>query len=345
MKKKAMLLIVCLLLLFLLCYPKEALQASKDGLKLWLETLLPTLLPFMILTNILIHTEGITKIVHPIAPFFKVFFGLSPNGAYAFILGLLCGYPMGAKLAGDLYHAGKIGRQEAEYLLTFCNNPSPAFLITYVGNICLEGKIGVGKLAGILFGADMICMCFFRFIYRKNCKTRDRGGSCKRNYIQICSAKTDINKAKTDANKAKTNVNKTEVDINKTEMNLSKTDWGMIIDNGIMNGFETITRLGGYILLFSILSACISHFWFLPLAGKYIFLGILELTTGLHGLVISGFSYQIRVLLAMCFSSFGGFCIMAQTKSVLGKELSLLPYASAKCMNTAVTAILILIFL
>ena len=58
----------------------------------------------------------------------------------------------------------------------------------------------------------------------------------------------------------------------------------MVIDNGIMNGFETITRLGGYILLFSILSASISHFWFFPLAGKYIFLGILELTTGLHGL-------------------------------------------------------------
>lgn len=80
MKRKAMLLIICLLLLFLLCYPKEALHASKNGMQLWLDTLLPTLLPFMILTNILIHTEGITKIVHPISPFFKVFFGLSPNG-------------------------------------------------------------------------------------------------------------------------------------------------------------------------------------------------------------------------------------------------------------------------
>lgn len=331
MKRKAMLLIICLLLLFLLCYPKEALHASKNGMKLWLDTLLPTLLPFMILTNILIHTEGITKIVHPISPFFKVFFGLSPNGTYAFILGLLCGYPMGAKLAADLYYAGKISRQEAEYLLTFCNNPSPAFLITYVGNICLEGKMPVGNLAGVLFGADMICMCFFRFIYIKNCKIRYKGGSCKQNYAKICSVETDAIK--------------TEINLNKAEKDLSETEWEMVIDNGIMNGFETITRLGGYILLFSILSASISHFCFFPLAGKYIFLGILELTTGLHGLMISGFSYQIRVLLAMCFCSFGGLCIMAQTKSVLGKELSLLPYASAKCMNTAVTAILTLIFL
>ena len=70
MKKKVTAGAVFLLLLFLLCFPMEALSASQKGLKLWLESLMPALLPFMILTGILIHTEGITKIVHPIAPFF-----------------------------------------------------------------------------------------------------------------------------------------------------------------------------------------------------------------------------------------------------------------------------------
>ena len=111
MKKKIILLSVILLLLFLLCYPAEALAAARNGLKLWLETLLPTLLPFMILTGILVHTDWITKILQPTAPFFKVVFGLSPGGAYVFLLGLLTGYPMGAKLTADLYYAGKISRQ------------------------------------------------------------------------------------------------------------------------------------------------------------------------------------------------------------------------------------------
>lgn len=111
-----------------------------------------------------------------------------------------------------------------------------------------------------------------------------------------------------------------------------------------MNSFETMARLGGYILLFSIGSAAVSHFWILPPKGKYLFLGILEITTGLHNLALSGFVYKIRVLLAMCMSAFGGFCIMAQTKSVLGKEISFHPYASAKCMNVAVTAALTLLF-
>ena len=283
MKKKMILLSVILLLLFLLCYPAEALAAARNGLKLWLETLLPTLLPFMILTGILVHTDWITKILQPTAPFFKVVFGLSPGGAYVFLLGLLTGYPMGAKLTADLYYAGKISRQEAEYLLTFCNNPSPAFLITYVGHICLEGKLHIGFLVGILFLSDMICMCFFRFtVYRKN------------SLLSFCTPKT-------------------------SEQEYTSAG---LLDFVIMNSFETMAKLGGYILL-----------------------GLIEVTAGLHGLLLSGFSYSLRVLLALCISAFGGFCIMAQTKSVLGKELSLHPYASAKCMNAAVTAVLILIFL
>ena len=306
MKKKFSLLLILLLLFFLLCFPAEALAASREGLKLWLETLLPTLLPFMILTGILVHTDGITKILHPTAPFFKVVFGLSPGGTYVFLLGLLTGYPMGAKLAADLYYAGKISRQEAEYLLTFCNNPSPAFLITYVGQICLEGKIGTGVLAGILVLADMICMCFFRFTFYRKISAPSFYPQCKRQ--------------------------------------ISQTTTGLL-DSVIMNSFETMAKLGGYILLFSILSAAVSHFWFLPETGKYVFLGMLEITTGLHGLLLSGFPYPLRMLLSLCMSAFGGICIMAQTKSVLGKELSLHLYASAKCMNTAITAVLTLIFL
>ena len=89
--------VTLLLLGFLLKYPREALAASRDGLDLWLNTLLPTLLPFMILTNILIRTEAADKIAGPAGRLWKKLLGVSPSGAYAFILGLLCGYPMGRR--------------------------------------------------------------------------------------------------------------------------------------------------------------------------------------------------------------------------------------------------------
>ena len=308
MCKKIFPAIIIVLLGFSLCFPKETLSAARDGLQLWLENLLPTLLPFLILTGILIHTDGITKIVHPAAPFFKMVFGLSPEGTYVFLLGLLCGYPMGAKLTADLYYSGKISKREASYLLTFCNNPSPAFLITYVGQICLQGKTKTGTILAFLFGADLLCMFIFRMLFSKQEKESHF-----------------------------------ETEKQASMGSLSSGSIMELLDQSIMNGFETITKLGGYILLFSIGSACLEHFWFFSKTSKYLFLGILELTTGLHALAASGFSYEIRFLCAMCMSAFGGLCIMAQTKSVLGRELSLRPYAFAKCLNAVLTAVFIFI--
>lgn len=307
MKRKLVVTGVLLLLLFLLRYPTEALAASREGMKLWLNTLIPTLLPFLILTGFLLHTDGIEKILSPLGVIWKKLLGLSPQGAYAFLLGMLCGYPMGAKLSFDLYRYGKISRREAEYLLTFCNNASPAFLTTYLAHVCLDDKVNLKEILMILILADFVCMLFFRFVvYRNHTSTE-----------QTCASKKETPIASSP---------------------------GAIIDVSIMNGFETITRLGGYILLFSILAACISHYWpFAPL-GKYLLLGTTEITTGLYQLTLSGLPFRLLYLCSMSMTAFGGLCIMAQTKSVLEGKLSILPYAAAKCLNAAVTAVLVLIF-
>lgn len=309
MKRKILISGVLILFLFLLQHPTQALYASRNGMNLWLNTLLPTLLPFMILTGILLHTHGIEKMFSPAEKILKAAFGLSPCGAYAFLMGLLCGYPMGAKLTSDLFSNQKISRREANYLLTFCNNASPAFITSYLAHTCLESQTHTGLIIQILILSNLICMFFFRFVIFKNNTISEKS-----------SALSAYNTKK------------------ETSPDASAVT---IIDVSIMNGFETITRLGGYILLFSILSACISYYWpFTPFL-KYLALGITEITTGLSSLAVSGLPYNTRLLCSMMLTSFGGLCILAQTKSVL-KNLSILPYLAAKCLNTILTGILVL---
>ncbi len=299
-----------LLLVFLLRFPEEALSASRDGLKLWLNTLLPTLLPFIILTGILIHTGMVEKLLKPLSPVWSHIFGISPSGAYALLLGLLCGYPMGAKITSDLYGCGRISKREAEYLLTFTNHASPVFIYTYLIHICLNDRFHPWLIYGPLLLSSCLTMIFFRFfVYRNRTRTPDTFFSEK----------------------------------NKEPSAPGVT--GTLLDASIMNGFETITRLGGYILLFSILSAFVRHYWNAGEMTEYLFLGALELTTGLHQLARSGFSPVLRYLCSMPMAAFGGVCILAQTKSLLHKELSVLPYISAKCLNAAITAISALVFL
>ena len=125
MKQKLLLFFCIYLLFFLLLHPAEALPAARDGLTLWLNVMIPALLPFLILTGILLKTGNIRKLLNPAAPLTKKLLGLSPAGTYVFLLGLLCGYPMGAKLAHDLYINQQISRREGEYLLSFSCNASP----------------------------------------------------------------------------------------------------------------------------------------------------------------------------------------------------------------------------
>ena len=164
-------LLVCgvfFLLGFLLMHPAESLVCAKAGMTLWLNTLIPTLLPFIILTGILTRIDNIQKILSPLESYFRVLLGVSSWGGYVFLLGMLCGYPLGAKLASDLCESDKISKKEAVYLSTFCNNPSPAFVITYLGKLCLKDVVPAYFILISLFSANLICMLFFRYAVYKN---------------------------------------------------------------------------------------------------------------------------------------------------------------------------------
>lgn len=307
MKRKIIIFFYICLLLFLLFHPKEALTGVKNGLGLWLNIMIPTLLPFLILTGALLKTGNIRKLLKPSAFFWKTFFGLSPAGAYVLILGLLCGYPMGAKLAHDLYINQQISRREGEYLLTFSCNASPAFIISYLSGILLKNKISAVQMILTFLAADLFCMLFFRFVvYRGH--TVD----------SVC-----VNKIKKET--------------------YQQDSTGAILDVSIMDGFETITRLGGYILMFSLIFAGISYYWpFKPLTGILLTAPI-ELTTGLHRIALTELPWKIQYCSSMMLTAFGGLCIMAQTKSVLQNSLSLLPYIISKCLNAAVVLLILVL--
>lgn len=299
MKQRIITLFCICLLLFLLVHPEEALLSAKDGMSLWLNVMIPTLLPFLILTGILLKTGNIPQLLEPLAPFWKHFFGISPAGAYVLILGFLCGYPMGAKLAHDLYINHQISQREGEYLLTFSCNASPAFIFSYLSQNILEGKIPPHSLLLILLSADFICMLFFRFlVYHGN---------------TVSSVKPEYRKKET----------------------YQQDSTGVILDVSIMSGFETITRLGGYILIFSLLFTGFYHYWPFCSQNKILLTSPIELTTGLHQIAQSAFSWKIKYITSMTLTAFGGFCVMFQTKSVLEEKLSILPYIFAKCLNAS----------
>lgn len=120
------------LIFLLLRYPALSLEYALSGLRLWFEKMIPTLLPFMILSGILINmnlTEGFVRLFHPVL---RILYDTTPNGSYTLLMGFLCGFPMGARIAGELCRTGRLSAREGNRLLAFCNNIGPIYFLSFV---------------------------------------------------------------------------------------------------------------------------------------------------------------------------------------------------------------------
>ncbi len=84
----------------------------------------------------------------------------------AFLLGILGGYPVGARTAIELYEKGLCSRTEAERMLSFCNNSGPAFILGVVGaGIFSSSRTGLW-LYLVHVTASVLVGLLFRFYKR-----------------------------------------------------------------------------------------------------------------------------------------------------------------------------------
>lgn len=100
-------------------FPEITAAASKEAINLWLNSIVPILLPFFIAANFLKNTGIVNRI--------------SPK-IYPFAMGVLSGYPMGARVAGDYFREGKIDAGQLKWVLSCSMVTGPAFLIGAVGH-------------------------------------------------------------------------------------------------------------------------------------------------------------------------------------------------------------------
>jgi len=150
-----------LILALLLFSPLQVAQSAQSALLMCLHSVAPSLFPFLAASKIVILSRDLRKspkLFRPIAKFFNI----SPMGVWAFFLGLLCGYPIGAKTVCDLYLEQQLSKKEATLLLCFCNNAGPAFIIATVGGMFFNrASLGV-----FLYGCHVLAAVGMGFALR-----------------------------------------------------------------------------------------------------------------------------------------------------------------------------------
>lgn len=276
---------------FLLFFPGIVLDGARYGLNLWFSTLVPTLLPFMVFSNFLIQSHLIEDLLYLPGRFTQKYLGLSTSGLYAFLCGFFFGYPSGAKILSDLLKTDQISQREASWLLGFCNNVSPAFLITYFLTLHLAHPEKIPLTFLLLYGIPAFLCLSFLFFRRTPHPFREKKTS-------------------------------------KPVLSLA------LLDACIYDAITVLLKLGGYILLFAILSNAITYIPYLSLQKASFLISALEITNGIPA-ISDAFPYPESYLLLLPFLAFGGFCSIMQTGSVIkDTPLSLPNYFFTKILLT-----------
>lgn len=319
----------------LVIFSNSCMAAAKNGLKLWANNVIPALFPFFIATELLSYTNLCNKLSKFFSKMMEPIFKVPGCGAYAFIIGMISGYPVGAKIVTDLRNSGSCSKSEGSRLLSFTNNSGPLFIIGTVG-ITLFRNTSIGILLLLTHILAAITVGFIlRFFDKSNS-----------NSISL-SDDNDITK-------------KTY----KTQSNYSILNIGDIIKNSIVSAIKNILVIGGFIVLFAVIISILntSHLIdaasliFYPICKlmkfdiayiKGILIGLIELTNGLS--IVSSIpakNITINIVICSFILGFGGISILFQVLSIISKsDLSIKPYIYGKLLQGIIAATYTYIFI
>lgn len=300
--------LLCIVFYIFLRFPAQILETSAASFSLWFSTVLPSLFPFLVCCGLLLRLGLTQRLGRLFAPLMRPLFGLSGVCALPFVLGLLSGYPLGAKMTAQLYTQKQISQSEAQKLLSFCNNPGPLFVIGTVGTGFFHMPIwGYAMLGSILFGAFATGICF-----RKQCSIP----SVPILKIQTSAPKQPIGTLLSDCVK----------DALLTAAQIG----GFLVFFSVLS---TALRLLG---VYDVLTHAVSFFPFSFAYWEGIYSGMLEMTNGTYLLSLAPDGLRLRLSAAVVLLALGGCSIFGQTFGVLqGVPISYGKYFTAKCCNAA----------
>jgi sporulation integral membrane protein YlbJ len=230
-----MALFACFMTISMVQYPKEAFDSAVMGLNLWWNVVFPALLPFFILSEILMGLGAVHFIGVLLEPLMRPLFNVPGVGAFALSMGLASGYPMDAVITCKFRKNKLCSAVEAERLLSFTNTADPLFMFGAVA----VGMFAMPEIGAIIAIAHYLSSFLVGIIFRFYGRDRDQippipSGRDKKNII--VRAFQALNAARREDNR----------------------DFSQLLGDAVKSSMNTILLIGGFIMLFSVFLRIIS---------------------------------------------------------------------------------------
>lgn len=279
--------IIFAFIILLLISPAKYCAVALDGALVWATILLPSLFPFMFFSRLFSTFDVSNKLAKPFSKITSKFYNCSHECAYVFVLSLLCGYPIGAKLTADLCLDGKISRGEAMRCVSFVSNCGPMFLIGSVG----AGMLGSTKAGLILLACHIFGSLINGFIYRK------------------CWLNQNEKMKRRDQDVASNNLS----DIVFSSIN------SVLMVGAYVMIFFIVAEIFSSLKLFAPVSFLLSKLGVSCELTEGFLSGLLEITKGAKAISMAETNLKVAVPLICFISTFGGFSTFMQCHTFLEK--------------------------
>lgn len=340
LKSIVFIIIVVFMVFFIVLYPKEIIDAAHNGIILWANVVLPSLLPFFIGAEVLVGLGVVKFIGVLIEPLIRPIFNVPGEASFVFAMSITSGYPMGVKLTANLRKNKTISKSEAQRIISFCSTSGPLFMI---------GSVAIGMFNNASIGPYIILAHYlsaitvgiiFKFIYID---------STPKNFNK-CDGKNIFKKAIEEMLKEKQNDGRTI---------------GKLLGDSVKEAISTLVLVGGMIVTFSVITEelyLIGFFNYIMSAIKFVtyntinipkgiieamLTGIIEITMGCkiasEALLIQP---TTQITLATMIISWSGLSIHAQSASLLnGTDINMNSYMISKLLHSIISGIYVLFIL
>ncbi|NLY43899.1 MAG: sporulation integral membrane protein YlbJ [Clostridiaceae bacterium] len=325
--------LVLLAMLAIASHPKQSFEAALQGINLCINVVFPSLFPFFVVTDLLVNMGVVQILKALLEPVMRPLFNVPGSGAFAFCMGIISGYPVGAKITADLYSKGLCSKEESERLLSFCNNSGPLFILGAVavgmfnspssGIILFISHIAASLTVGFLFR-------YYKYNSIKSINVIDKRTS------PINSFLNKIRDFKRSGNK---NFGELFGDAIKKSVNL------LLIICGFIIFFSVLIHLLMDLKIISLFShpirGILNAFGFSPELALPIASGFFEITTGIR---ISSMLNSVPIAQKLAVTSlilgWAGLSVHCQVISIISKaKISVIPYLAGKGMHGILSAI------
>lgn len=229
-----------LLVVFIIIYPDKAFQSSLQGLSIWWKVVFPALLPFLVVSELLIGFGVIHALAVLLEPLMRLLFRLPGAAGWALAIGVAAGYPAGAQAVGRLKQEKLVSLHEAERLLAVSHVGSPVLIISVVGVGFLHNAALGALLAVVHYASAFAAGWCLRFwpVSRKGTAPLDFNHAAPFPPRMLKTHRLRI-------------VNRSLEAMRQAYLRDGRS-FGKLLGDAVLSSVQALMVVGGYIMMFSV---------------------------------------------------------------------------------------------